>query len=133
MFICALPFYLVFVHLITFDIVVPWCSGYHYCATSFSKVWSQVLRRFKSCSRRVGDSRWWGSLTMVPVGNKARRLWSVNHTTKTIPSSSSSHHHHHHSLYEWMFLSWKSGKICKFVTLNRSPKSTKGWFWNIHR
>ena len=28
---------------------------------------------------------------MVPAGNKAKRLSSVNHTTKTI------HHHHHHS------------------------------------
>ena len=27
---------------------------------------------------------------MVPTGNKANRLSSVNHTTKTI------HHHHHH-------------------------------------
>ena len=51
---------------------------------------TQVLCRFKSCSRRVGDSRWWGSLTMVPARNKAKRLSSVNHTTKTI------HHHHHH-------------------------------------
>ena len=41
-----------------------------------------------SCSRRVGDSRWWGSLTMVPAGNKAKRFLSVNHNTKTI------HHHH---------------------------------------
>ena len=32
-------------------------------------------------------SRWWGSLAMVPAGNKAKRLSSVNHTTKTI------HHH----------------------------------------
>ena len=61
-----------------------WCSGYHYCTTSFNKAWTQVLRRFKPCSRRVGDSRWWGSLTMVPAGNKAKRLSSVNHTTKTI-------------------------------------------------
>ena len=61
-----------------------WCSGYHYCTTSFNKAWTQVLRRFKSCSRRVGDSRWWGSLTVVPAGNKAKRLSSVNHTTKTI-------------------------------------------------
>ena len=30
------------------------------------------------------------SLTMVPAGNKAKCLSSVNHTTKTI------HHHHHH-------------------------------------
>ena len=35
----------------------------------------------------VGDLRWWGSLTMVPAGNKAKRLSSVNHTAKTI------HHH----------------------------------------
>ena len=28
---------------------------------------------------------------MVPAGNKAKRLSSVNHTTKTIY-----HHHHHH-------------------------------------
>ena len=41
-------------------------------------------------ARLVGDSRWWGSLTMVPAGNKAKRLLSVNHTTKTI------HHHLHH-------------------------------------
>ena len=27
---------------------------------------------------------------MIPAGNKAKRLSSVNHTTKTI------HHHHHH-------------------------------------
>ena len=62
----------------------PWCSGYHYCTTSFNEAWTQVLRRFKSCSRRVGDSQWWGSLTMVPAGNKAKCLSSVNHTTKTI-------------------------------------------------
>ena len=63
---------------------------YHYCTTSFNKAWTQVLRRFKSCSRRVGDSRWWGSLTMVSAGNKTKRLSSVNHTTKII------HHHHRH-------------------------------------
>ena len=73
--------------------VAPWCSGYHYCTTSFNKAWTQVLRRFKPCSRRVGDSRWWGSLTMVPAGNKANRLSSVNHTTETI------HHLHLHHLH----------------------------------
>ena len=62
----------------------------HYCTTSFNKAGPQVLRRFKSCSRCVEDSRWWGSLTMVPPGNKAKRFLPVNHTTKTI------HHHHHH-------------------------------------
>ena len=57
---------------------------------SFNKVWTQVLRRFKSYSRRVGDSRWWGYLSVVPAGNKAKSLSPVNHITKTI------HHHHHH-------------------------------------
>ena len=54
-----------------FQKFAPWCSGYHYCTTSW---WG---------------SRWWGYLTMVPDGNKAKRLSSVNHTAKTI------HHHHH--------------------------------------
>ena len=66
---------------------------YHYCTTSFNKVWAQVLRRFKSFSRRVGDSRWWECRTMAPAGNKAKRLSSVNHSTTTI------HHHHHHQLH----------------------------------
>ena len=39
---------------------------------------------FKPCSQHVRDSWWWGSLTMVPAGNKAKRVSSVNHTTKTI-------------------------------------------------
>ena len=30
---------------------------------------------------------------MVPAGNKAKRISSVNHTTKTIH-----HHHHHHNI-----------------------------------
>ena len=68
--------------------VVPW-----YWTTSLNNVWIQVLRRFKSCSRRVGDSRWWGSLTMVLTGNKAKSLSSVNHTTKTI------HHHRQQRLF----------------------------------
>ena len=44
----------------------------------------------KSCSQCFGDSRLWGSLTVVPAGNRAKRFSSVNHTTKTI------HHHHQH-------------------------------------
>ena len=60
------------------------CSGYHYCTNSFIKAWTQVLRRFKSCSWRIGYLRWWGSLTMVPDWNKAKRFSSVNHTTRTV-------------------------------------------------
>ena len=77
--------------------VAPWCSGYHCCTTSLNKAWTLVLRRFKSCSRRVEDLRWWGSLTMVPAGNKAKRLSSVNHTIKTI------HHRHHHHIKNFGF------------------------------
>ena len=33
------------------NLVAPWCSSYHYCTTSFIKAWTEVLRRFKSCSR----------------------------------------------------------------------------------
>ena len=51
-------------------IVVPWCSGYHYCTSLFTEAWSKVLRRFKSCLGSVGDTRWLGSLTMVQTGNK---------------------------------------------------------------
>ena len=68
-------------------IVAPWCSGYYYCTISFNKAWTLVLRRFKSYSRRVGDSRWWGTLTMVPAGNKAKPF---RHST--IPQNNSSIH-----------------------------------------
>ena len=46
--------------------------------------------------RRVRDSRRWGFLTMVSAGKKAKRLSSVNYTTKTIHHHY--HHHHHHHL-----------------------------------
>ena len=39
-------------------------------------------------ARRIEDSRWQRSLTMVPPENKAKHLSSVNHTTKTM------HRHH---------------------------------------
>ena len=64
--------------------VAPCCSGYHHCTTSSNKVWTQALCRFKPCSQHVGDSRWWGSPTVAAAENKAKRLSSVNHTTKTI-------------------------------------------------
>ena len=50
----------------------------------------------RTCSQHVRDSRWWGSLTMVPAGNKTKCLSSVNHTTKTIH-----HHHHHHWIHSY--------------------------------
>ena len=71
-------------------VVAPWCSDYHYCITSFNKAWTQVLHMFKCCSWRVRDLQCWRFLAMVPAGNKAKRLSSVNHTTKTI------YHLHHY-------------------------------------
>ena len=70
---------------------VFWFCGncYHYYTTSLNEAWTKALRRFKSYLRCAGDSRWWGSLTMVLAVNKSKCLSPVNHTTKTI------HHHHH--------------------------------------
>ena len=84
-------------------------------AHSFNKAWTQVLRRFKSCSWRVGDSRWWGSLTMVPDGNKAKRLSSVNHITKT-----TYHHHHHH--HHCVQVSISLMLICNTCALHLAPR-----------
>ena len=56
---------------------------------------------------RFGDSRWWGSLAMVPVGNKAEHLSSVNHTTKTI------HHYHHHHHHHQFIITHKSFDVEK--------------------
>ena len=55
-------------------LVTSWCSGYHYCTNSLDK----------RCSRRVGDSQWWGM-----AGNEDKRVSSVSHAIKTIHHSSS--------------------------------------------
>ena len=65
----------------------PWCSGYHYCTASSS---TKPELRFCIGSKpargmsEIRDARWWGSLTMALAKNKAKRLLSVNHTTKSI-------------------------------------------------
>ena len=54
-------------HLMQYFIFIslaPWYSCNHYCTTLFNKAWSQVLCRFKSYWQRLGDLRWWESLTM---------------------------------------------------------------------
>ena len=54
-------------------IKAPWCSGYHYCKTSFNKVWTLVQHSFISSTK----CRRWECLTMVPPGkrlNAVRRL-----------------------------------------------------------
>ena len=77
-------------------VVVPWYSRCQCCTTLLNKIWNQVRRRFKSCLQRVRDSRWGGSLTMVPAGYKANRLSLVNYSTKTIRHHHYYHYHHHH-------------------------------------
>ena len=53
--------------------------------TSFIKAWTQILRSFKSCQRRIGDSQCLISLSIVSAENKTTKCLSpVNHTTKTI-------------------------------------------------
>ena len=48
--------------------VAPWCSGYHYCTTSFNKTSTQVLRRFPArgvLEIWVGEDLWqWSRLEM---------------------------------------------------------------------
>ena len=79
----------------TLLVVNSWRSVYHYYTTSFSKAWTQVLRRFKSCLIRVRDSRWWESVTMVQAENKAKcrrfiiiitmfrkKLYEIKYSTK---------------------------------------------------
>ena len=73
---------------VNYVFVAPWCGGYHNYTTSFIKTWTQALRRLKSCSRLVGDSQWWESLTVVPAGNKATPF--VGQSYDKISSSSSS-------------------------------------------
>ena len=46
--------------------------------------WTQFLLMFKTCSRNIRDSQWWGSLTMVPARTKVKSLSSVNCTTKQL-------------------------------------------------
>ena len=75
--------------------VVRWLS---LLTTWLNETLTQVLCMFKLWSRRVRDSRWWGSLTMVPATNKAKSLLSVNHTTKII----------HHQKIRWLWKMYKN-------------------------
>ena len=85
---------------------------------------------FKSCSRRVGDSRWWGSLTAVPAASKAKRLSSVNYATKTI-------HHHHHIvnqnslLNQIYFVSLRYNEIARYDFKNHNGNGTVGHFTQV--
>ena len=55
-----------------------WCRGVMVIATAQIHSLTPELRFCTgwnpAACRRIGDLRWWGSLTMVPTGNKAKRL-----------------------------------------------------------
>ena len=98
----------------------PWCSGSQYCKTSFNKAWSQGLYRFKSRSRRVEESRWWGRQTMVAAKNKAKRFSSVNNTKKANHHHHHHHHYHHHYLHTWS----QRPRICLVAKFGAKIKSS---------
>ena len=56
---------------------------------------------------------------MVPAGNKANRLSSVNHTTKTI------HHHHHHQKNSLVIVSWED----KYLAFHRFNDELASLSW----
>ena len=68
--------FLVLLWLITSAVVITTAQPYS------SKPEFKFYARSKSCSRRVGDSRWWRSVTDVAAGNKAKRLSLFNHSAK---------------------------------------------------
>ena len=39
--------------MMMYHFLMLWCSGYHYCKSSFSKVWTLFPRRFKASSRHA--------------------------------------------------------------------------------
>ena len=62
------------------------CSGYRCSTTSFKNSGFAKVQILLAAR--------WGSLTIILAGNKAKRLSSVNHTTKSI------HHHHLLTLFD---------------------------------
>ena len=61
-----------------------WLSLLHNFIHLSLSLGTQVLRYVQTLLAACRSLRWWGSLTMVPAGNNAKRISSVSHTTKTI-------------------------------------------------
>ena len=115
--------------LLPIFILAPWCSGYHYCSTSVSKAWFQILRRFKPCSRHVGDLWWWESLTMVLAKNMgyASFVGQPFHKNNIIIISINYHITVSNQLYctlKFAWLLWKSD-----VNLCRKNKFSTHFQW----
>ena len=64
---------------------------------------------------------------MVPAGNKAKRLLSVNHTTKT---NHHHYHHHHHQEYsiDQTCMHVDDGDECSILLVNFGPVGEKNSF-----
>lgn len=71
----------------------------HYNINLFNQAWNHVLCSFKPYSWRFGHWQVWESLANVPGENKAKRLPSVNRTTKKI-------HHHQQSHFRFNLGKW---------------------------
>ena len=82
-------------------IVVITTTCYNFIQLSLNSGSVQVHTLLAACRRFAMV----GSLTMVPAGNKAKRLSSVNHPTKTIQLSSSIHSpiRATHHIYTWRY------------------------------
>ena len=111
---------MVFFEIHLFGVVVQWLSLLHNLIQQSLK--SGFLRRFKSCSRHVGDLQWRGSLTMVSTGNKAKRLSSVNHTTKII-------HYHHSKVTFWTNSAFP---LRRYDTIKTCPLNFLKFSWVVH-
>ena len=83
----------------------PWCSGYHYCTTSFIKARTKVLRR-SDPPRGVSEIRDGEDLWQWPQPEIRLHLSSVNRTTKTI-------HHHHHPHHHDLYIKYNINYICE--------------------
>ena len=86
--------------------------------------------RFKSCTRRVRDSRWWGSLAVVPAGNKVKRLLLVNHTRKRIHHHHHYRHHHYHHHYHHYRHHHHHHKSFLLIRLIWKAVFQKWWWWS---
>ena len=109
--------------------VVPWRCGVGVITTAqlhSTKPEIRFCAGSKSCSRRVRDSQYWGSLTRFLAGNKAKHLSPVNHTTKAIHHCHHRHHHHHHHYVN--MIKTDTSNVCCFRNELRKTKRLHGYF-----
>ena len=109
--------------------MAPWCSGYHYCTTSFNKVSNsaQAQTVLEICD---GENLWqWFRLEI-----RRKHLSSVKHTIKTIHHHHD-HHHHHYNNIIWFFklnTSKKSSVDCVvIVVVTINDWLVHNWAWGF--